>query len=194
MRFRFCAAAVFALALPLGAALIPGEPAPDLVVRDSAGTAVKLSAWQDKKQIALLSPAASQTAADWAATSRLLAPLDTIVLFADGPAATVLIDRTGIVRRVIEGRALMGAELAKFVELWQDGKSAFVAYCARCHGEYGDAIWCDPNPLTGVGRRLSLEQILEILHPVPMNDEVLVRSERIKKIDLETILIYLRSL
>jgi len=194
MRFRLSVAAVFALALPLDAAMVPGEPAPDLVVKDSAGAAVRLSAWRDKKDIALLSPAAGQPPADLAAASRLLAPLDTILLVADGPARTVLIDRTGTVRRVTEGRALVGAELAKFVELWRDGKSAFVAYCARCHGEYGDAIWCDPNPLTGVGRRLSLEQILEILHPVPMNDEVLVRSERIKKLDLETILIYLRSL
>jgi len=195
MSIRLCVTGFAAcFAMSLGAAMVPGEPAPDLVVRDSSGAAVKVSAYRDKKQIVLLSAPSDRGVADPSATNRLLAPLDTVVLFGDGSAATVLIDRTGFVRRVLDGRTLVGDELKKFVELWQDGKAAFVAYCAPCHGEYGDSIWCDQKPLTGVGQRLSLDEIMQVLHPTPINDEVLIRSMRIKKADLETIIVYLRSL
>ena len=196
MRVRFSFALVIAVCvLPLKAATVPGEPAPDRLVRDTSGTTVKLSAYRQKKHIALLALSPDRVAAaDWADTVRRFATLDTVVLFDDGPASTVLIDDKGVVRRVESGRVLTGAELAAFVELWQSGKGAFLAYCARCHGEDGDAVWCDPNPLTGVGQRLSAEQVRERLHPADINDQVIIRGEMIKRSDMEAIIIYIRSL
>jgi len=181
-------------ALSLHAQMVAGEPAPDLTVRDASGAPVKLSSCVDKKHVALLAPAVGH-AADWADSIRRLVALDTVLLFQDGPASTVLIDRAGMVRRVLPGRLLRGAELADFVGLWQSGKAFFVAYCARCHGEDGDQTWCDPKPLTGVSRRLSADQIREILHAgEPVNDEVIIRGERVKKSQLEAILVYLAGL
>ena len=196
MSLRFSAAvAVTCCAIPLHAAMVPGEPAPDRLARDASGTAVKLSAYRQKKHIALLSVTPDRAAAaDWTDTNRRLAALETVLLFDDGPAATVLIDDKGIVRRILTGRVLTGPELENFVELWQSGKGAFVAYCARCHGEDGNAVWCDPNPLAGVGQRLSPEQVRERLHPTEINDQVIIRGEMIKRSDMESIIVYIRSL
>jgi hypothetical protein len=196
MGVRYCvAAALVCCAFSLNAAMVPGEPPPDLVVRDASGSTVRLSAYRQKKHIALLAVSAERIAAtNWTDTNRRLAPLDTVLLFNEGPAATVLIDQKGIVRRVLGGRVLTGAELESFVELWQSGKGAFAAYCARCHGEEGDAVWCDPKPLTGLGQRMSTEQVRETLHMTDINDEVIIRGERIKKLDIDAIVVYVRSL
>src|SRR5579863_9568898 len=139
-------------AFALWAATVPGEPAPDIAVRDADGASVKLSAYRQKKHVALLT---GSSPADWADTRRRLAALDTVLLFEDGAAGTMLIDKSGIVRRVVNGRVLSGSELAQFVEVWQSGKAYFLGYCARCHGEDGDNTACVDKVLTGVGRRLS---------------------------------------
>ncbi|SPE40531.1 exported hypothetical protein [Candidatus Sulfopaludibacter sp. SbA3] len=197
MNIRFwLAAAAACCAFSLDAALVPGEPAPDLVVRDVAGTTVRLSAYRQKKHIALLvAPPDRLPTADWAGTERRLAALDTVVLFNDGPAATLLIDQTGVVRRVLTGSVLTGTGLTDFVELWQSGKAWFAGYCARCHGADGEDTWCDQKPLTGVGQRLSPTQIRETLNMWEVNDqEVIIRGERIKRPQVDAIIVYVSSL
>jgi len=197
MNIRFsCATAAVCLAFSLHAAMVPGEPAPDLVVRDASGTAVRLSDYRQKKHIALLTAQPDRIAgANWQDTIHRLAALDTVVLFHNGPAATMLIDRAGIVRRMLAGRVLSGADLEEFVWVWQSGKTYFVAYCARCHGEEGDETLCVDKPLTGVSQRMSPAQIRESLRIGEVNDrEVLIRGEMIKRFQLDAILVYVGSL
>ena len=194
MNVRFFAAAGLCMVC-LAADLSPGDPAPDLVVRDSSGASVKLSAYRQKKLVALLSMPAAPAAADWADPTRRLAAMNTVALFEVGPAATALIDRTGVVRRVLAGRALAGAELERFVDLWQSGKGYFSAYCARCHGEDGDSTLRVDKPLTGVAKRMSVDQIRETLRIAEANDlEVYIRGEMVKRSQLEALLIYVGSL
>jgi cytochrome c553 len=194
IRFLMGVAAV-CCAFALEAPMVPGEPAPDVVVRDASGTAVRLSTYRQKKHVALLAVPPGRAAADWADTERRLAALDTVALFESGPAATVLIDPAGVVRRILTGRVLSGAELGHFVELWQSGKRSFAAYCARCHGEEGDSTLCVDNALTGVGQRLSPEEIRAKLNIGELNDrQVLIREMRIPRDELEGIIVYVKSL
>ena len=192
----------------LGAAVLPGDPAPDLAARDSSGTTVTLSAYRQNKCVALLAIEPNHAAdADWPGTNRRLAALGTIALFVstDTPAGkrlfenasagTLLIDRSGVVRRLVKGRVLTGTDLVDFVELWQSGKAYFVAYCARCHGEDGSETLCVDKPLTGVGQRLSPEQIFQSLRIAEANDlEVYIRGEMIKRSQLDAIIVYVSGM
>src|SRR5271165_7149139 len=137
MNIRFwMALAVAQGAFSLSAAIVPGELAPDLVVQDTSGTAARLSTYRQKKHVALLAvPPGRAVEADWPDTNRRLAALDTVVLFLatdtetsrkfleDVSTATILIDRDGAVRRLLSGRILTGADLERFVDLWQSGKT-----------------------------------------------------------------------
>jgi hypothetical protein len=209
MNVRFwMALAVTYGAFSLDAAIVPGEPAPDLVVRDVSGNSVRLSAYRQKKHVALLTvPPGRAAGVDWPDTNRRLAALDTAVLFLvtdteesrefldNVSIATLLLDRAGVVRRVLTGRVLTGVDLAHFVELWQSGKTYFVAYCSRCHGEDGDSTLCVEKPLTGVGQKLSPEQIRDRLRVGEMSDtEVLIRGEIIKRSQLDAIIVYVAGL
>lgn len=209
MNIRFWMALSVAYgAFSLDAAIVPGEPAPDLVVRDVSGSVVRLSAYRQKKYVALLAvPPGRAAGVDWPDTIRRLAALDTTVLFLVTDAeksreflenvstATVLLDRTGVVRRVLAGRVLTGADLEHFVEQWQSGKTYFVAYCSRCHGEDGDSTLCVEKPLTGLGQKLSPEQIRDRLRLGEMSDtEVLIRGEIIKRFQLDAIIVYVAGL
>ena len=202
------ALAAASCALSPGAAIAPGDPAPDLVVRDASGAAVRLSAYREKKHVALLAiPSGHAAAADWQDTGKRLAALDTVLLFltndseasrkflGDSASATLLIDRAGIVRRRLDGRVLSGAELEQFVDLWVSGKTYFIAYCARCHGEDGDSTLCVTTPLVGVGKKLSPEQIRESLRIGEVNDrEVIIRGEIVKRSQLDAIIAYVGGL
>ena len=65
----------------------------------------------------------------------------------------------------------------------------------RCHGEDGDNTACVDKVLTGVGRRLSPEQMRDALHIGEVNDrEVVVRGEMIQRFQLDAILVYVNSL
>jgi hypothetical protein len=188
----------------------PGEPAPDLALRDCRGVEVRLSAYRQKKQVAVLvqAPGASQVPEVLDETCRRLEALDTVVLFmasdADAnreflenvSAATVLIDSGGVVRRVLPGRTLTGPDLANFVKLWLNGKGVFSARCARCHGEDGDSTIClDVKPLVGIGTRMTEAQIRERLHPGELNDrELLIRGEFYSRPDVEAVIVYVAGL
>ena len=192
VRFLLLVAAACCPLFPQSA-LVPGEPAPDRALRDVSGNPVRLSDWAGKKHVALLAQP-SKTAAGWTDTVRRLAALDTVLLFDSGPAATVLVDRAGIVRRVMAGRTLSGADLEEFVATWQAGKTYYIAHCARCHGNDADEVWCDPNPLIGISHRRTPDEIREHLRMTPLGDEVIIRGESIKKYQVEAILIYVSSL
>jgi hypothetical protein len=191
-------------------AVKPGEPAPDITARDGRGAEVRLSTYRQKSHIALLAQAAGAAPAQavWDDTCRRLAALDTVVLWLPGdgepsrklrdgaPAATFLIDRNGVVRRVLPGRLLTGPDLAGFVELWLTGKAVYNASCARCHGEDGDLNIClDVKPLAGIGRRLTEAQIRERLRPGEINDrELLIRGQTYRRQDVDAVIAYVASL
>lgn len=212
MKFRdwwiwFAAAAC---ALPLAWALQPGAAAPDLALRDRSGNEVRLSAYRQKKHLALLVPAPGIALATAILddSSRRLAALDTVVLLLAGdteasrkllenaPSATVLIDSEGVVRRVLLGRVLTGSDLAEFVGRWQSGKAVFKAACARCHGEDGDLHICeDVKPLAGIGKRLTEVQIRERLRIGEINDrEVLIRGQIFNRQEVDVVITYVASL
>jgi mono/diheme cytochrome c family protein len=190
-------------------AVEPGDPVGDVVVRDRSGAQVQLFAYRQKKMVALLveRPDATLSREALDDAGRRLAPLGCVVARLDSDsagsrallgrtaAATILIDRDGVVRRILAGRALAGAELAGFAELWLTGKTWFGVYCARCHGDDGESTLCTEKPLAGVGRRMPLERIRESLRIGEVNDrEVVIRGEIIRRERLEALLVYVGGL
>jgi len=211
MRIRkyLAALALAQCALPLSWAVKLGEAAPDVALRDCAGVDVRLSAYREKKSAIIVAeePGAKLAPALLSNTSRELAPLDTVVLvlagdaaenrrFLDGdPPATLLVDTSGVIRRVLRGQALTGPDLVAFVKLWQFGKTVFNAECARCHGEDGDSHICeDVKPLVGIGQRLTEAQIREKLRMAPINDQYLIRGQFFTKQDVDAVIVYVAGL
>jgi hypothetical protein len=196
MAIRNRAAAFAGFCFSLGAAVLPGDAVPDLKVKDASGVPVRLSAYRGMKYVVLVAiPPGRSTPAVETDTIRRLAAMDTVLLFSEGPAATLLVDRDGVARRVAEGRVLAGRELERFVYLWRSGKDYFVAYCARCHDEDGTSTLCVPTPLTGVGRRLTEEKLRESLRIGEVNaEQVVIRGEMIRRVQLDAILVYVSGL
>jgi hypothetical protein len=197
-------------ALPLAWAVKPGEPAPDLALRDCRGAEVRLSDYRRKKHAVVLAQApgvAPATGVDDDACRRLAA-LDSVALFLPGDAeakrdflgsarsATLLIDSEGVVRRALPGRVLTGPDLAGFVELWLSGKTVFSSACARCHGQDGDSNIClDVKPLAGIGRRLSETEIRERLRPGVVNDkDMLIRGQIFSRQEVDAVIVYIAGL
>ena len=74
------------------------------------------------------------------------------------PPAPVLVDTSGIVRRMVHEDA------AAEVRAWFDGQSIYRAQCARCHGDDGaDTTYPGTRALTGIGNRHSEDEILELV-------------------------------
>lgn len=200
----------------LNGALLPaaevklGAHAPELVVKDCGGTAVRLSEYRQKKAAILLAQAQGGllTAEVRDDACRRLEPLNVVVLFLPGgtdagrrlldPAqpATLLIDSSGVVRRVLAGQVLTGLHLAEFVKVWQEGKGIFETSCARCHGADGALDICqDVKPLVGIGNRLTAAEIRERLRIGELNDrEVLVRGQFFKRHEVDAVIAYISGL
>ena len=171
---------------------------------------MRLSVYRQRKHVIVLAqaPGSALTGAVLDDTCRRLDALNSVVLFLTSdpeasrelvenvPAATLLIDPGGVVRRVLPGRALTGSDLAEFVRLWQSGKAVFNTSCARCHGEDGDLEIClDVKPLVGIGKRLSEAQIRDRLRPGEINDrEVLIRGQFFSRQDVDAVIAYVAGL
>lgn len=205
----FAALALAQCAVPLGWAVKAGEAVPDVALRDCSGAPVRLSAYREQKSVIILAegPGAKLAPALLNDACRDLAPLDTVVLVlaADAaenqrplevaPPATLLVDSSGVLRRVLPGRALTGPDLAGFVKHWQFGKTVFHATCARCHGDDGDLHICeDVKPLAGIGRRLTEAQIREKLRMAEVNDEFVIRGEFFTRQEVEAVIAYVAGL
>jgi cytochrome c553 len=209
IRKYWAALALAHCALPLGWAVKLGEAVPDMSLRDCSGAEVRLSAYHQKRQVVVLveAPGAKLAPAVLDETCRDLAARDTVVLLLAGdatenrrlletdPPATLLVDSSGVVRRVLAGRALAGPDLAGFVKLWEFGKTVFNAECARCHGEDGDLHICeDVKPLVGIGRRLTEAQIREKLRMAAINDQYLIRGQMFTKQEIDAAIVYVAGL
>jgi mono/diheme cytochrome c family protein len=109
---------------------------------------------------------------------------------------TILLDNSGVVRRLHSGPRLDPAALGAFVAQWRQGKSLFEASCARCHGNDGALHICDDvKPLTGIGRRLSPEEIRRRLRPAEVNErEVVIRATFFKRPDVDALIAYIAGL
>lgn len=139
---------------------------------------------------------------------RQLEPLDVVVLFLQGntdqdrrllgPARswTILIDSSGVVRRILAGQVLTGSHLAVFVKVWQEGKGVFEGSCARCHGADGALDICeDVKPLVGIGNRFTAAEIRAKLRIGELNDrEVLVRGQFLKRHEVDAVIAYISGL
>ena len=211
MRIReyLVALALAHCALPLGWAVKLGEWVPDVAVRDCSGVEVQLSPYQRQKNAVILAEALGAKLAPsvLSESCRDLAALDTLVLVLAGdaaenrrflgtdPSATLLVDPLNMVRRLLPGRTLTGPDLAKFVKVWQFGKTVFNAECARCHGEDGAMGTCeDVKPLVGIGRRLTDAQIRERLRMAPINDQYLIRSQFFTKDEVDAVVTYVAGM
>lgn len=197
-------------ALPLAWAVKPGEVAPDLTLRDCSGAEVRLSAYRHKRHAAILAqpPGAAMAAAVLDDTCRGLDALGFAVLFLasdaeenrkfleNTPTASLLVDPDGVVRRVLPGRVLAGADLSAFVRQWQSGKIVFDTSCARCHGEDGALHICeDVKPLVGIGKRLTEAQIREKLRIGEINDrDLLIRGQIYSRQDVDAVIAYIAGL
>ena len=202
----------FALAnavLPLAWAARPGEPAPNLALRDSSGTPVRLSDYRHKKHVAVLAqPSKAKLNAAANDDIRRLAMLESVALFLasdteagrnfldQAPSATILIDDQGTVRRVLTGRVLTGPELVDFVEIWHSGRAVYNVVCSRCHGAEGDSTLCEGvKPLVGIGRRLTEAQIRERMRPGELSDkEVLIREQILSREEFRSVVAYIAGL
>ena len=212
MKLRSCWIGFTAVicALPLAWAEKPGEAVADLVLRDPSGAQVKLSTYRQQKNVALLAlaPGATLAPAVVEDACRRLASLDTVVLFlaSDGKAnrqllenassATLLIDSDGVLRRMLPGRVLTGADLAGFVKLWLTGRTVFKTACARCHGDEGDSTICwDVKSLVGIGRRLSETEVRARLRPAVLDGRtVLIRSQFFTPHEVDAVIVYVAGL
>jgi hypothetical protein len=185
-------------ALPLNWTVRPGEPAPDLLLQNHTGAEVRLSAYRNKKQVAVLAlaPGAVLSPAVLEDSLRRITALDAALLLASGPPSTSLIDTNGVVRRVRPGQTLTGPELAAFVTAWRRGREVFNASCARCHGEEGDNNIClDVKPLVGLGKHLSEAQIRERLRPGEINDrDLIIRGQIYSRTDIDAVIAYVSGL
>lgn len=175
-----------------------GWLAPDLVVKDCGSTTVRLSEYRPKKAAVLLAqsrggPLTAEVRED---ACRRLEPLNVAVLFLTGEAATVLMDSSGVVRRIQAGQALTGSRLAEFVTVWQEGKGIFETACARCHGVDGTLDICqDVKPLAGIGNRLTAAEIRERLRIGELNErDVLVRGQFFKRPEVDAVIAYISGL
>ena len=209
IRKYLAALALANCALPLAWAVKLGETVPDLTLRDCSGADVRLSPYQRQQNALILAEAAGVRLAPavLSETCRDLAALDTLVFLVAGdaaenrrllgtdPSATVLVDPLNVVRRLLVGRALTGLDLARFVKVWQFGRTVFNAECARCHGEDGQMRTCeDVKPLVGIGRRLTEAQIRERLRMAPINDQYLIRSQFFTKEEVDAVVIYVAGM
>jgi hypothetical protein len=74
--------------------------------------------------------------------------------------AIVLVDEGGKIRRVARGAGQ--DRLDAEVKLWRNGRAAYVANCARCHGEDGrEESYPGAKSLGGIGTRHTAAEILE---------------------------------
>jgi len=209
IRKYWAALALAHFALPLAWAVKLGEAVPDVSVTDCSGANVRLSPYQHQKNAVILVEAAGVGLAPSVLreTCRDLAALDTPVFLLAGDAAenrrflgtdsqaTLLIDPLNMVRRMLIGRALTESDLARFVKVWQFGRTVFNAECARCHGEDGELRTCeDVKPLVGIGRRLTEPQIREKLRMAPINDQYLIRSQFFTKEEVDAVVIYVAGM
>jgi cytochrome c553 len=194
---------------PAGA-VTPGQAAPDLTLRDCRGAEVRLSGYRHKNPVVVLAPApgGAPAAAALEEACRRLAALDTVALvlapgaegrpalLGEAQSATVLVDSTGVVRRVLPGRVLTGADLVGFADVWLAGKAVFDSVCARCHGPDGDSNIClDVKPLKGLGRRLSESEIRDRLRPGVVNDrEMIIRGQIFTRQEVDAVIVYIAGL
>ena len=77
---------------------------------------------------------------------------------------TFLIDKEGFIRRIERkvNPETHGEDLVLLMKRWQEGKKIYDAYCARCHGDDGNAEgYPSVKKLGGIGNRMTVEQIIE---------------------------------
>jgi hypothetical protein len=191
------ALSLLSYALLLAESIRLGEPAPALTVQARDGRRVQLAAYRGRSAVLLLADREFKPA-DLEAAAAILKPLNTEIAFlGDFPQpATILIDKTGTVRRIRPGEALSGPSLEDFVRQWHEGKSVFEASCARCHGEDGALHICaDVKPLTGIGNRLTPDEIRKRLRIAEVNDrEVVIRATFFKRHEVDALLAYIAGL
>jgi hypothetical protein len=103
---------------------------------------------------------------------------------------TLLVDKTGIVRR-IEANVAEG-QLVEFVRHWQTGQTLFAIACIRCHEDESYPLI---KNLAGIGNRLTRDQILERLFPVTFTpNQIAVRSHVFSRQELDALITYVAGL
>ena len=171
-----------------------GEPVPEIPVSDTERSRISLSAFTGKQPVLILASCARQTIrqASGAAVLRLEMP---------DPAlgrAVLLVDKQGVLRRIerFPGVEPAPADLVRIIERWLAGKSSFETACARCHGDDGSSTdYPFIKKLTGIGNRLTEDQIRDRLHPLPMRSEQYsVRSHLFRSDELSALIAYVAGL
>lgn len=208
---RWIPSAVGLPLLLLAASELPirlGAPAPDWTVETVSGrqTTLLQHLREKKRDAVVLAPGGDGRLqrAELEDRARRLAQRDVelIVLppgFSAGrleTPATILIDSGGAVRRIEPGRLLAGKELEEFVDQWRLGRDVFLTSCARCHGDDGALEICgDVKPLTGIGNRLTAQQVYERLRVGELGEsDVLIRGRFYKRKEVEAVVVFVRGL
>ena len=73
----------------------------------------------------------------------------------------VLIDEQGAVRRIVRSSPQFANRFATDIRAWEDGKAAYEAQCARCHGADGTSTgYAEIKTLAGIGNRMDEAEII----------------------------------
>jgi mono/diheme cytochrome c family protein len=110
--------------------------------------------------------------------------------------ATLLVDASGVIRRLEPGRLLAADDLVDFLTQWRLGRDVFLTACARCHGDDGALQSCmDVKPLAGIGNRLTHAQVYKRLRPGDLGGgKVLVRGSFFTRQEIEAVDVFVRGL
>jgi hypothetical protein len=189
-----------------------GERVPDFTLPDGAGRLRQLRDLTGGKLAVLLFTGGSAPRENLSDAATKLEPLGSVLVtvatasprfptlydgggavtrrFTTRPPTAFLIDGDGILRGFTD--ASSPDAVVSLVEQWTAGRRAFLSACIRCHE---DESYPRLKALHGIGNRLTQEQILERMFPVPLGQEhISIRSHVFRRGEVDALLRYVAGL
>lgn len=189
-----------------------GERVPDFTLRDGAGRLRQLRDLAEGKLAVLLFTGGSAPGENLSDAAAKLEPLGSVLItvvtasphfqalydedgavtrrFTKRPPTAFLVDGDSILRGFTDASSPDAA--VSLVEQWTAGRRAFLSACIRCHE---DESYPRLKALHGIGNRLTKEQILERMFPVPLGQEhISIRSHVFRRGEVDALLRYVAGL
>ena len=189
-----------------------GERVPDFTMPDGAGRPRQLRDLAEGKLAVLLFTGGSAPGENLSDAAIKLEPLGSVLVmivtaarrfpalydgggavtrrFTTRPPTAFLIDGDGILRGFTD--ASSPDAVVSLVEQWTKGRRAFLSACIRCHE---DESYPRLKALHGIGNRLTKEQILERMFPIPLGQEhISIRSHVFRRGEVDALLRYVAGL
>lgn len=189
-----------------------GERVPDFTLPDGAGRFRQLRDLAEGKLAVLLFTGGSAPGENLSDTAAKLERLGSVLVtvatasprlpalydeggavtrrFTTRPPTAFLIDGDGILRGFTDASSPDAA--VSLVEQWTKGRRAFLSACIRCHE---DESYPRLKALHGIGNRLTKDEILERMFPLPLGQEhISIRSHVFRRGEVDALLRYVAGL